>query len=112
MILDNILNAKYVFTIIGGGWVYSHELYAITSDNSVYYTNEFKDIENAKPEFLCKLNTDLDFEKHYNNVGCDGEEITMYKIEDDTLKELYHVGNYGNVPAYDMMLKQIGTLDL
>ena len=77
MKLDNILKAKYAFTIIGGGWGYSHELYAITSDNSVYYTNEFRDLETAKPEFLLKLDADL-----------------------------YHVGNYGNIPAYDVIVKK------
>lgn len=106
MKLDNILKAKYAFTIIGGGWGYSHELYAITSDNSVYYTNEFNDLETAKPEFLLKLDADLNFEEHSNIRGCDGEEITMYKIENNTLKELYHVGNYGNIPAYDVIVKK------
>lgn len=111
MILDNILKAKYIFTILGHGvGCYTHKLYAITPDNSVYYTNIFKYIENAKPEFLFKLNTDLDFEEHYNNVGYDGTEITMYKIEDNTLKELYCVGNYGNVPAYDAIIKQTYAL--
>ena len=32
---------KYIFTIIGGGWVAEHELYAVTKDGKIYNTNKF-----------------------------------------------------------------------
>lgn len=108
-VLENIaLNAKYAFTVIGGGWGYQHDLYVITSDNSVYYTKDFDEdnLENAKPEFIFKLDEELDFEKHRNDTGCDAPDITMYKAEDGMLKVLYCVGNYDNVPAYTQIMRQ------
>ena len=108
-VLENIvLNAKYAFTVIGGGWGYQHELYVIAQDNSVYYTTNFDEnnLENAKPEFIFSLDEELDFEKHRDRTGCDAPDITMYKIEDSMLKCLYRVGDYDNVPAYRKIMRQ------
>lgn len=87
---------------------YCGEKYVIASDNSVYYTKDFDDdnLENAKLEFIFKLDEELDFEKHRNDTGCDAPDITMYKAEDGMLKVLYCVGNYNNVPSYTQIMRQ------
>lgn len=102
-----INNIKYLFTITGGGWTSSHKLYVITSDNSVYYTENFSEdnILSIEPEFLFKLNENLDFEEYDYNVGFDAPECSMYKMENGELKHLYTVGMYGNTPAVDKILK-------
>lgn len=102
-----INNIKYLFTITGGGWTSSHKLYVITPDNSVYYTEKFTEnnILSIEPEFLFKLNENLDFEQHKCSIGFDASECSMYKVENGELKHLYTVGMYDNTPAVDRILK-------
>ena len=53
----NIENVKYLFTIIGGGWTYAHDLYIITKDDKIFYTDEFNDanILDCNPDYVCDL---------------------------------------------------------
>lgn len=96
-------NLNYVFTITGGGWSTYRDLYAITNDRKVLYTDKFDDIETAEPQYLFGLEDDLDFETHSNNRGFDAPECTMYKVINGKLKRLYSVGMYNNVPAVDVI---------
>ena len=49
-----ISNFKYIITDIGGGWGYTHQLYAVTPDGKVYTTDKFdKD--------KLSLDTELDY---------------------------------------------------
>lgn len=98
-------NIKYIFLIIGGGWSFCHSLYAITNDNSVLYTDKFDTIETAQPEFVFKLDEELDFSKHTNNVGFDAPDCIMFRVDNGKLYEMYHVGMYRNTPAVDEVMK-------
>lgn len=98
-ILKNISNAKYIFTIVGGNWMSAHELYVITKDNFVYYTDDFNDIELKNPKAVYQLDKELDFIEHTHNEGFDGPTCIMYIVDDGQLKELYSVGMYNNTPA-------------
>ena len=48
---------SYVFTLIGGGWGYSHDMYVITKDDKVYYTNKFNEdnLLDCNLEYMCDL---------------------------------------------------------
>ena len=50
-------DVKYLFTITGGGWGYTHDLYVITKDDKIYYTEKFnsKDLLECEPDFMCDL---------------------------------------------------------
>ena len=50
-------DVKYLFTITGGGWGYTHDLYVITKDDKIYYTEKFnsKDLLDCEPDFMCDL---------------------------------------------------------
>lgn len=39
----SIEDIKYMFTRIGGGWGYNHDLYIITKDDNIYYTGKFNE---------------------------------------------------------------------
>lgn len=87
----------YVFTITGGGWGSYHELYIITNDRKVLYSDM-----QSKPVFLFDLEEELDFEDHGNTVGFDAPDCSMFKVQDNKqLRELYCVGMYDNTPAVD-----------
>lgn len=92
----------YVFTITGGGWGSYHELYIITNDRKVLYSDM-----QSKPVFLFDLEEELDFEAHGNTVGFDAPDCSMFKVQDSIrgnckqLRELYCVGMYDNTPAVD-----------
>lgn len=98
-ILKNISNAQYIFTIIGGNWMPAHELYVVTKDNFVYYTDDFNDIELKNPKAVYKLDKELDFIEHTHNEGLDGPTCITYIVDDGQVKELYSVGMYDNTPA-------------
>lgn len=50
-------DVKYLFTLTGGGWGYSHDLYVVTKDDKIYYTEKFsnEDLLDCEPDFLCDL---------------------------------------------------------
>jgi len=98
-------NIKYVFLIVGGGWSPCHDLYAITNDNSVLYTNRFDTLETAQLEFIFKLDEGLDFSKHTNNVGFDAPDCIMFRVDNGKPYEIYRVGMYHNTPAVDEVMK-------
>ena len=101
----DLQNIKYVFVIVGGGWSYYHKLYAITNDNSVLYTDEFDKIETAQPEFVFKLDEELDFSEHTNSVGFDAPDCIMFRANNGKLRKMYRVGMYDNTPAVDKVIK-------
>lgn len=53
----DIEDVKYLFTDIGGGWGYTHNLFAITRDDKIYYTSRFNDSDllDCTFEFVCDL---------------------------------------------------------
>ena len=111
----NVLqNAKYIFTITGGFRSGCHELYVVTKDNSVLYTDKFdmfdvieifNVIETAQPEFIFKLDAELDFTEHTDNDGFDTPTCTMWQVKGEQLQVLYCVGMYDNTPAVDEVRK-------
>lgn len=111
--IERINNITYVFTITGGGWSKSHDLYVIASDDGVgydvYFTKNFNanDILSAEPEYLFKISdVHLDFEEHGHNVGFDKAICTMYKLlKNGELKHIYTIGMYNNTPAVDIIRK-------
>lgn len=87
----------YVFTITGGGWGSYRELYIITNDRKVLYSDM-----QSKPVFLFDLEEELDFEDHGNTVGFDAPDCSMFKVQDSILgncKQLREL--YDNTPAVD-----------
>lgn len=86
----------------GGGWYSYHELYIITDNRKVLYSDM-----QSKPVFLFDLEEELDFEAHGNTVGFDAPDCSMFKVQDSILgnckqlRELYCVGMYDNTPAVD-----------
>lgn len=111
--IERINNIIYVFTITGGGWSKSHDLYVISSDDGVgydvYFTKNFNinDILSAEPEYLFTVSdVNLDFEEHGHNVGFDNAICTMYKMmKNGELKHIYTVGMYNNTPTVDIIRK-------
>ena len=85
---------KYIFTIIGGGWVSEHELYAVTKDGKIYNTNKF--------DKLC-LSTDLDltFKGIIPNVSCVLKDIKPHIVMDAPYLELYEVKNENIEKIYE-----------
>ena len=85
---------KVVFTQTGGGWGCCHDLFVVTKGGDVYYSDDLDaDILNLPFDFTIpedKL-AGLDFEKITNAFGFDHPEVTMYKVVDGKLKELYRV---------------------
>lgn len=97
-------HVAYVFTITGGGWVPYHQLYILTNDRKVLYSDM-----QSNPMFLFDLEEGLDFEIHGNSVGFDAPDCSMFKVRDSImghskqLRELYCVGMYDNTPAVDQI---------
>lgn len=109
--MDNQINIKYMFTVIGGGWTRVSRAYFITDDR-VYFLNKFSpaDLKMFESHFdditatLASVNFDttgLDFVNHGTNVGFDMPTITMYQYEDGKYKKLWSEGDYQNSEAVD-----------
>ncbi len=83
---------KVVFTQTGGGWGTYHDLFMVAKNGDVYYSDDLNaDILNLPYDFTIpedKLD-ELDFEKIDDAFGCDYPVVTMYKVVDGELKELY-----------------------
>lgn len=109
--MDNQINIKYMFTVIGGGWERVSRAYFI-ADDRVYFLNKFspddlKMLENHFDDITATLasvnfdTTGLDFVNHGTNVGFDMPTITMYRYEDGKYKKLWSEGDYRNSEAVD-----------
>lgn len=109
--MDNQINIKYMFTVIGGGWTRVSRAYFI-ADDRVYFLNKFspddlKMLENHFDDITATLasvnfdTTGLDFVNHGTNVGFDMPTITMYRYEDGKYKKLWSEGDYRNSEAVD-----------
>lgn len=109
--MDNQINIKYMFTVIGGGWTRVSRAYFI-ADDRVYFLNKFSpaDLKMFEKHFdnitatLASVNFDttgLDFVNHGTNVGFDMPTITMYRYEDGKFKKLWSEGDYRNSEAVD-----------
>lgn len=96
--MDNQINIKYMFTVIGGGWTRVSRAYFI-ADDRVYFLNKFSpdDLRMLENHFdditatLASVNFDttgLDFVNHGTNVGFDMPTITMYRYEDGKYKKI------------------------
>lgn len=122
-------NIAYLFTVIGGGWGYTHDLFVITTDDKLYYTEKFNDnlldcelayvcdlygstnnlcirssYDGRKREYLFDLlNTDgkVDFEDYKEDIygSMDALEVTLYKNENNTLKKLTTCYGFDSIPA-------------
>lgn len=80
--MDNQINIKYMFTVIGGGWERVSRAYFI-ADDRVYFLNKFspddlKMLENHFDDITATLasvnfdTTGLDFVNHGTNVTYNG----------------------------------------
>lgn len=80
----DIENIKYLFTNIGGGWVYIHDLFIITKDDKIYHTEKFDDDDllGCEPEYVCDLYPkDLENCWISTSVAFDGTEINKYLFD-------------------------------
>lgn len=107
--MNNILGVKYIFTLIGGGLVQYHDLYAIMENNSVMHTKDFNEehLESATPTFLFKLDEELDFSDfsaHSNNIICDAPTCSLYMMRNGKLKKLYQIAMCADIPAVKKIL--------
>lgn len=89
---------RYVYTVIGGGWSYTSQAYFIT-DNKVYHVSKFTpdmfEMELKDIPFTGVVDidtTNLDFEKHGDEMLMDVAHITMYRYENGKYKKLWMAG--------------------
>lgn len=73
--MDNQINIKYMFTVIGGGWTRVSRAYFI-ADDRVYFLNKFspddlKMLENHFDDItatLASVNFDIDFSSYKRSI--------------------------------------------
>lgn len=78
-------DVKYLFTITGGGWGYAHDLYVVTKDAKIYYTEKFnsKDLLDCEPDFMCDL-----YPKNLKN-SCISSSISWDENKNRIVKRKY-----------------------
>lgn len=132
---------EYAFTVIGGGWGYSHKLFIICEDGTVIMAKEFNDsnildyteafrfnyknsgvdedtvaisICNGKKTYLSSiLNGQApNFEKHSKgHFVFDAPTYTMYKIINGAVKELFSTVDINSCKAINYIETLCGVLN-
>ena len=103
-------DVKYLFTITGGGWGYTHDLYVVTKDDKIYYTEKFnnKDLLDCEPDFMCDL-----YPKNLKN-SCISSSISWDENKNRIVKRKYLfdlLNKDGKVDFEDFMLSKYACMD-
>lgn len=112
-------DARYIFCIMGEYAQYPKTYYI--ADDVIYFVDNIckedalNDFDKIIPNAAALMydTTKLDFENHGTNVGFDGDDIFMYKKIDDEWHRIWHVGDYHNSDAVDLvtgLFKGYGSL--
>lgn len=120
---------EYAFTVVGGGWGYSHKLFIICKDGTVIMAREFNDSDildyteefrfnykdsgvdedtvaisicNGKKTYLSSILNGKapNFEKHsVEHFVFDAPTYTMYKVTNGTVEELFSTNDVDSCKA-------------
>ena len=102
-------DVRYIFCIMGEYAQYPKTYYI--ADDVIYFVDNIckedalNDFDKIIPNAAALMydTTKLDFENHGTNVGFDGDDIFMYKKIDDEWHRIWHVGDYHNSDAVDLV---------